>query len=177
MIDRLWQIVKDGNRVIKKELKSTRYLIYFWICPILLAFWLFKLNINFTKVASDVIGGIGLFAGLMFTLLFIITDNYNKKKEKLKGQSHQAAISHLATYKEFANNTISLISYSIIIAGLVIATTVVSSSIIEIDYKSIDIVLQLLLSIFLFQFVVTIILILNAMYTMLWDDINNKLSD
>lgn len=167
----LIEIIKDGIRSICNKTSAK---FAYWVVPAIIAMILWYLNwIIPACTSSDVISGIGLFAGLMFTLLFVITGNYKARKSELNNSKNEEDVKYLQRYFAFAEQSISLISYSIVKAGAII--------IISIIYRLFDsettsniarIVLSSLLFINWWQFVIILIKILSEMYAMLYDDIN-----
>lgn len=117
----------------------------------------------------------------MFTLLFIVTSNYKTRKSQIPAKEEED-IKYLDRYYTFTRNVVSLISYSIIKAGIVIILTIIYVSLYPKDsiflyIKDINIpiyilIINSLIIIQLLQFLIIIIIILKEMYAMLYDDIN-----
>lgn len=170
----IFEIYKDGINAIKGDSKYIYFIFIYYIFPIMCGFCLSYYKYIIAKnISSDIIGGIGLFAGLMFTLLFIVTNNYKTRKSQILSKEEED-IKYLERYLNFTRTLVSLISYSIIKAGLIIILTITYVSLhtkgnnISIDIQIINglIIIQLL------QFLIIIVIILKEMYAMLYDDIN-----
>lgn len=165
-------IIIDGYRAIGN--KNWKFIIFvFWLFPILIAglLWHWGCCIP-TDITSDVISGIGLFAGLMFTLLFIVTTNYKTRKQQLLKNENDEEQSYLQRYYQFTQCAVALISYSIVKAGIIILLTIIYNSLSSLEVYNLPIsVVSSLLTIFWIQFIIIIVRILKEMYTMLYDDI------
>lgn len=172
------EIIRDGYRSIKGGSRTFILILVYFLCPLLFAAFMsfndYKISGN---VTSDIVGGIGLFAGLMFTLLFVVTSNYKNRKEQLSGNDDEENINYIKRYHAFTEDAVSLISYSIVKAGLVIIITIIYVSVLPedgVEEKSSLLVriLNGLLIMQLVQFLMIIVRILKEMYAMLYDDIS-----
>lgn len=85
--------------------ESKIYLLYLYVLPVLFALILLSFGLFIeTEIASYFITSISIFAGLFFSLLFIVTDKYNIKKDNLtelidKGDDETK--NYLKRYKNF----------------------------------------------------------------------------
>lgn len=170
----IFEIRRDALSVLKNK-RTFSFTLLYYLTPLLIAVLLYKIDFQLSdNMASAVISGISLFSGFMFSLLFIITSNYSNRKNKLD-ISQEENLRYLNHYKSFSNNLISLISYSIIKALIVIALIIVlnSSSDFLNSYKEFasKVVLGVLF-IIIFQYFLMVIWILKNMYSMLFEDIN-----
>jgi len=112
----------------------------------------------------------------MFTLLFVVTDSYKKRKEQYSSCDDDETKGYLKRYHEFVEDVVSLISYSILKAGIIILLFVVYISFHGYYDNSEEMVVNKVINgiliVQLIQFVLIIIRILKEMYAMLYDDIN-----
>lgn len=166
--------------------KTKIYLLYLYFLPVLFSLLLLLLGLFIEKeIASYFITSISIFAGLFFSLLFIVTDKYNVKKDNLKEiieKEDEETQNYLKRYKNFSTFLIRQISFTIILAIVLI----LSLSIVyfypqfpQIDcyfWKFVKLVGKYLLNGIIYywiaQFAVFLIVILSNMYVMLLDDIN-----
>lgn len=162
------------------------YLFYLYFLPICFALILLNLGILIEKeIATYLITSISVFAGLFFSLLFIVTEKFNQKKEYLKDlveKGDNQAKNYLKRYKNFATFLIRQISFTIILAfALILSMSVVyfAPKFPHIDYcwfKCLKISLKYLLNGVIYywgmQFIIFLTVILSNMYVMLLDDIN-----
>ena len=173
---------RDFNANVETKI----YLLYLYALPILFSLCLLLLGLFIEKeIASYFITSISIFAGLFFSLLFIVTDKYNVKKnhlEELVVEGDDETRNYLKRYKNFSIFLIRQISFIIILAVILI----LSLSIIyfypqfpQIDscyWKYVKLLVKYLLNGIIYywiaQFVVFLIVILSNMYVMLLDDIN-----
>ncbi|MDR2084887.1 MAG: hypothetical protein LBP67_07825 [Bacteroidales bacterium] len=173
----IFEICKDGINAIQGESKRITFFLIYWLIPIIFAIILCHFDCFISKgISSDIIGGIGLFAGLMFTLLFVVTNSYRTRKEQLSKDESDENKSYLTRYNTFAENIVSLISYSIVKAGLIIVFTLAYISLLTYECNNLSVIFSKicngLLIIQLIQFAIIITMILKEMYAMLYDDIN-----
>ncbi|MDR1762322.1 MAG: hypothetical protein LBR55_07715 [Bacteroidales bacterium] len=173
----IFEICKDGANAIRGESKKITFFLIYWFVPIVFATILWHFDYCISKdISSDIVGGIGLFAGLMFTLLFVVTNSYRTRKEQLSYSKNEEDKKYLERYNAFTQSTVSLISYSIVKAGLIILFTLAYVSLLTYKCNNLLIVFAKLcnglLVIQLTQFAIVITMILKEMYAMLYDDIN-----
>lgn len=166
--------------------KTKIYLLYLYALPILFSLCLLFFGLFIEKeIASYFITSISIFAGLFFSLLFIVTDKYNVKKknlEELAVKRDDETRNYLKRYKNFSIFLIRQISFTIILSVVLI----LSLSIIyfypqfpKIDccywryFKfAVKYFLNGIIYYWIAQFIVFLMIILSNMYIMLLDDIN-----
>lgn len=171
------EIISDGYRSIRGDSKMFAFVLVYILIPLLLGGFLsFKDYTISGGVTSDIVGGIGLFAGLMFTLLFVVTSNYKNRKEQLSNKTDDEDVNYINRYRKFTEDAVKLISYSIVKAGFVIIITIAYVSILPEDTcgQKNTLLLKIvngLLIMQLSQFLMVIVRILKEMYAMLYDDI------
>ena len=162
------------------------YLLYLYLLPVLFALVLLSLGLFIEKeIASYFITSISIFAGLFFSLLFIVTDKYNTKKDKLKELTEEGdkeACNYLIRYKNFSKFLIRQISFTIVLAVVLILTLSIIyflplfPQMDSMIWKYFKLIAKYLLNGIIYywsaQFIVFLIVILSNMYVMLLDDIN-----
>lgn len=166
--------------------KSNIYILYLYIIPIFIAILLLVSNVYLeTEIANYFITSISIFAGLFFSLLFVVTDKYSLKREILKDaikNEDDEAIEYLKRYKNFASTLVKQISYAIILAGGIIMLM----SIIYFSHKlkfpeyvlciRVKFISKLFINGLIYylgcQFITFLIIILSNMYVMLLDTIS-----
>jgi len=124
---------------------------------------------------------------LFFGLLFVVTERYNAKQEQLKKDENEEVRNYLIRYKNFSKFLIRQISYTIVLALLLIflmAVIYFSPQVPNLNlwgYGGIirtvcKYVINAVIYFWSFQFIVFILVILGNTYVMLSDDINNNTS-
>lgn len=182
-------LYKDFNGRIKDEKKAHFFL---YVLPIIVSIAFLTLGIFILEnIATYLITGISIFAGLFFGLLFIVNDKYNSRKEVLKDSRYEDTQKYLKRYKIFATQLISQISYAILIsiALITLMSAIYFSSTIDwnnlisiIPYENVKISLHYflialkyiingLIFYLCFQFILFVIVILSSTYVMLMDDL------
>jgi hypothetical protein len=173
-------------RDLNANSKTKIYWLYLYVLPILFSLVLLLLGLFIEKeIASYFITSISIFAGLFFSLLFIVTDKYGTKKDDLKEITEQGddeIRNYLKRYKNFSTFLIRQISYTIVLAiVLIILLSIVYfyPQFPQIDcciWKYTKLAGKYLLNGVIYywiaQFVVFLLVILSNMYVMLLDDIN-----
>lgn len=117
---------------------------------------------------GDVVGPIGIFSALMFSVIFIVVEHFLKRKEDYSSDNDED-VRYLRNYQVFTKNTVALISFSIFLAGWIIllAFLLPQIKVENIWWASIR---NLAFSYFLLQYVALIIIVVKDMYAMLIDD-------
>jgi hypothetical protein len=171
-----FEIIVDGNKSMKQSTNKKIFVLYYYLVPLLISICIVCTSFFISSdTATNVIGGFGLFAGLMFTLLFVITGNFDSRKRQFKDSKLEEDTRYIKTYQDFTNNSISLISYSILKSGLIIILLLLYTSLISIitkDYVVIIEFVQGLIILQLLQYAMVFIAILKDMYAMLYEDVN-----
>ena len=162
------------------------YWLYLYLLPVLFSLSLLLLGLFVEKeIASYFITSISIFAGLFFSLLFIVTDKYNAKKEKLTQlikQEDEETRNYLRRYKNFSIFLIRQISFTIVLAiSLILLLSIIYfypqfPQIEGCFWKYIKLTIKYILNgiiyYWIMQFVVFLFVILSNMYIMLLDDVN-----
>lgn len=166
--------------------KSNIYMLYMYILPLVASALLLLIGIFITDdIATYLITSISIFAGLFFSLLFIVTERYNSKKEQLRSNENEEVLNYLIRYKNFSKFLIRQISYTIVLAIVLIllmALIYFSPQVPQLNLFGYGEMIRTICKyifngvIYYFgcQFLIFIIVILGNTYVMLSDDINNK---
>lgn len=119
-------------------------------------------------VFVDVVGSIGIFSALMFTVIFIVVEHFLKRRELYRTENDEDR-RYIENYHDFTKDTVTRISFSIFLAGLIILLAFVLP---QLPFSS-----KWYLSIrnsffvfFLLQYAALIIIVVKDMYAMLIDD-------
>lgn len=177
MINKLniFEIRKDAIRALRRDTKLYQFIFIYYLVPISIAVLLhyFKYDIE-TRMFRNLIGGISLFAGLLFSIIFIVGKNYSTRKEKYN-TGNEEDLQYLKTYKLFANNLVSLVSYLIIKAILIVSILIISDAYKNFLDEQVNFYLRLMWDFFvllIIQFVLLLFVILVEIYKMQYDEIN-----
>jgi hypothetical protein len=171
------EIRKDALDAVKDNASQFSFIAIYYIIPILIAstLHLIKYDVD-TRLFGNLISGISLFAGLLFSIIFIVSNNLNTRREKIQTKNEED-IRYIETYKKFAKNIVSLISYTVVKSVFIIIILIVSDAVYSYLDKEVNLFLRLLwdvLIIFLYHFIFYIILILKEMYSMQYEDISKS---
>jgi len=122
------EIRKDAIEAIKKDSNLFSFYLFYYLIPLGLAILvhLIKYDIN-TNLFGNLISGISLFAGLLFSIIFIVSSNFNSRKVELDKREEENK-RFLNTYKAFASNIVALISYTVIKSIFIIIILIVSDA-------------------------------------------------
>jgi hypothetical protein len=162
------------------------YWLYLYLLPILFSLLLLSLGLFIEKeIAGYFVTSISIFAGLFFSLLFIVTDKYNSKKDKLNElieQGDEETRNYLKRYKNFSIFLIRQISFTIILAiSLILSLSVIYfypqfPQIEWCSWRYVKLIGKCILNgviyYWIMQFMIFLLVILSNMYIMLLDDIN-----
>lgn len=177
---------KDDNANEKN--KSNIYILYLYVLPIVVSALLLLIGIFITdNIATYLITSISIFAGLFFGLLFIVTERYNSKKAQLQSDENEEVRNYLIRYKNFSKFLIRQISYTIVLAIVLIflmALIYFSPQVPRLDLwghgELVRTICKYCFNGIIYywgcQFLIFIIVILGNTYVMLSDDINNNMS-
>lgn len=171
------EIRKDALVAVKDNASQFSFIAIYYIIPILIAstLHLIKYDVD-TRLFGNLISGISLFAGLLFSIIFIVSNNLNTRREKLQTKNEED-IRYVETYKKFAKNIVSLISYTVVKSIFIIIILIISDAVYSYLDNEVSLFLRLLwdvLIIFLYHFIFYIILILKEMYSMQYEDISKS---
>ncbi|MDO6803655.1 hypothetical protein Q4595_14470 [Wenyingzhuangia sp. 1_MG-2023] len=107
-----------------QTLESTSHIkfqLHYRIIPFIISLVISSFNSKISENNSGIlVTGISIFAGLLFSLLFIVTDKLNLRRVTLSTDKNEEVINYLKRYKSFAKKTIHQISYTILLSILLI---------------------------------------------------------
>lgn len=117
---------------------------------------------------GDVVGPIGIFSALMFSVIFIVVEHFLKRKVDFNSDNDEDK-RYLDNYQDFTRNAVARISFSIFLAGLIIILAFILPQIksTKILWLSIR---NSIFTFFLLQYIALIIIVVKDMYAMLIDD-------
>lgn len=144
---------------------------WYYVFPGLVALVVFALTIfvdNDLDLLIDVIGPIGIFSALMFSVIFIVVEHFLKRKERYATENEED-VDYLMRYHDFTRDTVAVISFSIFLAGFIILMVIVAQHI-PFTSKWYMASKNAVFSFFLLQYFAIIIIVVKQMYAMLIDD-------
>lgn len=193
----LLELLQDGFSEIRVSSNLYYAIFLHFVFPIFLSLIFIFLNITFDNdIISNIISSISIFSGLLFSVIFIVTENYSKRKQCMKGDSNEEAKSYIERYKDFTKHITTLILFSVAVAIISIVFLLLYLFIAKanlegiqsckefieilhqesIDYQKLKnivlIILQMLSFIFLFNYLLIIIVLIKEVYAMIFDSIN-----
>lgn len=166
----------NGNRNNKWILR-----LYYYMIPLVISLIVVIIGARIDdQVANYFITGISIFAGLFFNLLLVVADKLNVKKRLLETDDNIETIEYIKRYRNFSEQLISQISYTIIISIFLIMLMFLTHvenwlNTIQIlqEFKYFEL-LRSFFDVFIFyvgvKFIVLLSVILSSMYIMLLDD-------
>lgn len=96
-----------------------------------------KIDIG-NEVISNIISSISIFSGLLFSVIFILLENYNKRKEKINKDSTDELVKYVNRYKKFTNKVTTIILCSVVVAMVCILTLFITVFISQISLININ---------------------------------------
>lgn len=190
----LFELLNDGFSEIRVSSNLFFSIVLHFIIPIFLTLLFIFFNIRFdNEIISNIISSISIFSGLLFSVIFIVTENYLKRKHSLLNNSNEEAKRYINRYKDFAKHTTTLILFSVAIAVISIIFLLLYLFIIKgnitqnqlfsdfFQQNNVDCVafkntilniLQLISSIFLFNYLLSVIVLIKEVYAMIFEFIN-----
>lgn len=163
------EIIKDALASLREEK------LLFFIFPFLFALGLgcFTYFIDPTiNIVVDVVGPIGIFSALMFSVIFIVVEHFLKRRLEYSSNDEEA-VRYLENYKDFTRNTVVRISFSILLAGLIILLAFILKQI-TIETLCFKVARNTIFVYFILQYMALIIIVVKDMYAMLIDDIERN---
>lgn len=120
----------------------------------------------------DVVGPIGIFSALMFSVIFIVVEHFLKRKVDFNSENDEDK-RYLETYQDFTRDTVSRIAFSIFLAGWIIILAFILP---QIKGECIwwIMIRNVIFTFFLLQYVSLIIIVVKDMYAMLIEDTEPK---
>ena len=193
----LIELFKDGFYEIRISSKLSYSIFWHFVFPILISFifLLFSITID-NDIISNIISSISIFSGLLFSVIFVVTENYSKRKNRMSNDSNEEAKSYLKRYKDFTEHITTLILFSVAIAIISIVFLLIYLLLIKANLQGLQMnkelveifekgnseysklkfitlaILQILSFISLFNYLLIIIVLVKEVYAMVFDDIN-----
>jgi hypothetical protein len=192
----LFLIIKDANKslftsidgVIEKKDKAIKLYI-FDLLPIIISILIVTSNgILNESLTNILITGLSIFSGLFFSLIFVVTEKAKEIRKEYTESTDDELINFKIRYLNFSKQLIAQISYSILIALMIILLAFLtkielSSDLIRLpNYFQnglalskliIPKLLYFILYILLIRFLIVFVIILSSMYSMFLEQINN----
>lgn len=181
----LIEIFKDGFTEISISKKKFVFFSFHLVLPffIFLSFFFYFSCLD-KDIISNIISSISIFSGLLFSVIFILLDNYHKRKNKLKLNKSDEYVNYVERYKNFTSKITTLILFSISLSILIIISLIIflsisnncifNSKIQSIKIKMIFSLLQSFSSVLLFNYFLVVIHLIKKIYAMIYDSINSK---
>lgn len=181
----IFEIRKDAVKSMRKDSNIFSFLLIYYIFPAFASVIIFITNYKInTALFGNLLSGISLFSGMLFSIIFIVSNNFNTRKEKIDSKEEENK-SYIDRYKTFANELTSLISYTVVKALVIIVLLIISdaannyvdntgSSYFDDSFLLLLKFIGAILIFLLYQFLLYIVVILKEMYVMQFDDINRK---
>jgi len=179
MLDKLniLEIRKDAISSIQKGSSKLSFILVYYGIPLVCAVAIHLVNYDVnTDLFGNLISGISLFAALLFSIIFVVSNNLNSRKNQYKSNDEEN-IRYLSNYKNFANSLVSLISYTIVKAIMIVVILIISDAYFDYLNEKSNLLLKIIwdiLIVLLVQFLLYIIIILREMYVMQYEDINKN---
>jgi len=179
------EILKDtfkslGTNINGYRDKPIQVFVMFIILPILLSVLMIYFGIFVNKdLTSLLVSGLSIFCGLFFSLIIVVVDKVNKRKEQLSSQEDEEVRNYIFRYVLFSKSLIAQISFAIIICIVIILFILVLS----VDFHFITNVLikkygklfcHFIVFVLSIQFLLILYLIVSSMYSMFLEDIDLK---
>jgi len=192
----LFLIIKDANKslftsidgVIEKKDKAIKLYI-FDLLPIIISILIVTSNgILNESLTNILITGLSIFSGLFFSLIFVVTEKAKEIRKEYTESTDDELINFKIRYLNFSKQLIAQISYSILIALMIILLAFLtkielSSDLIRfpnyfqnglaLSKLIIPKLLYFILYILLIRFLIVFVIILSSMYSMFLEQINN----
>ena len=110
----LSELIHDGYSEIKISQNNICSIIFHFIVPISISLIFIFFNITIDDVfVSNVISSISIFSGLLFSVIFILLENYNKRKDKIGNNPPEELVRYVNRYKDFTSKISTIILFSI----------------------------------------------------------------
>jgi|SRR5690554_491469 len=180
------EVIKDGHKSLYTDIdgyirNKASKIIIFDLAPIIISFVLFFMtdfSQHLKEFSSDILTGISIFSGLLFSLIIVIVDKAKTRKTELINNKNDEIKNYVNKYLRFSEQLISQISLSIIYSFTIIIILILSS--ISIDFFEVPLILnKILFSMgiitivyFSIQFFILLLIIISGMYSVFISDIS-----
>ena len=162
--------------ITKRALASLRNsVVLFYVIPIVLAIgvgvYTFYVDQSL-NLFGDVVGTIGIFSALMFSVIFIVVEHFLKRKVDFDSENDEDK-RYLENYQDFTRETVARIAFSIFLAGWIIIIAFIFPRV-KCGCIWWLITKNILFTFFLLQYVALIVIVVKDMYAMLIEDTELK---
>ena len=174
----LFELLKDGFSILKKQTKNYEVLLYFVVIPSLVSYLFIFFDITFDNdIISNIISFISIFSGILFSVTFVLKENYIRRKE-IYNTKNEEDTNYINRYKAFMQQVSTLILFSVGISVFLICFLLsilcfkeeYLQSLISIYTKKTLEIITIFLSYF---YLLSILNIIKEVYAMLYDDFEN----
>lgn len=190
----LKELLNDGLKEIILSDNMIYSVLFHIIIPLIIAIILILFNVFFDNdIISNLISSISIFSGLLFSVIFVVIDNYSKRRDSLGTNPNEEKKNYLKRYKIFTESVTTLILFSVAIACITVIILLtyllcykgdmsIWKDIFDSNNETINFsqvrafglwFLQIVSCITLFNYVLVIIVLINEVYKMVFDDINH----
>jgi len=174
----IFEIRSDAVRAVRKDTSTLSFVIVYYAFPLVCAAFVHWIGYGInTKLFGNLISGISLFAALLFSIIFVVSNNLNARKQQFTTEDEENK-RYVKNYKEFANNLVALISYTIVKAILIVILLIASDAYYDYLGEKSNLTIQIIwdvLIVLMVHFLLYIIIILKEMYVMQYEDINKNI--
>jgi len=164
-------IRKDAdNEFVRKKWSKLEYIAIFYLIPLILGAIAFNLKIKLELIEGFIGTGIAIFTGLFFTLLVTVGDKIKRAKENSNMDNDN--------FRKFKNSLAqisNIILLSILLGILIFVLLLTNTFVISAEWHMASLIISSLSIYFLFQFLTTIILILQRFFYVVHDEIDGVL--
>ena len=191
----LSELIHDGYSEIKISQNNICSIIFHFIVPISISLIFIFFNITIDDVfVSNVISSISIFSGLLFSVIFILLENYNKRKDKIGNNPPEELVRYVNRYKDFTSKISTIILFSIVVAMISIIILLLIIFILKIKLSNINYefifsyknqliqlkkillcILQTICITLLYNYFLIVINLIKEIYAMVFDSINRDL--
>lgn len=183
----IWEIIKNGHKSLYHEIDGYKgnvivKFLLFDLSPLIVSlFFVFFSNFHYKleEFSSDILSGLSLFSGLLFSLIVVIVDKAKARKGSLLSSKNEEEKNYLSKYLLYSEQLITQISLSIIYSFSIIILLVLTQIQIENIPIPINIILFLyfagitLITYFSIQFFILILIIISGMYSVFINELDN----
>lgn len=161
----MFEIIKNALASLSKSWT----IFYLFPCIIAIGSGVYTLFVDpSVDVFGDVVGPIGIFSALMFSVIFIVVEHFLKRKDAYNSEDDEDK-RYLENYQGFTRETVARIAFSIFLAGWIILLAFLLPQI-RIEGVWWPSLRNVFFAFFLLQYIALIIIVVKDMYAMLIDD-------
>lgn len=182
----LREIFVNGHKSLAKEIDGQKgnilqKILIFDFLPVVISFFLFFYT-NFQSMlpqfSSDILSGLSLFSGLLFSLIVVIVDKAKTRKANLLASSNEEEKNYLSKYLIYSEQLVTQISLSILYAFIVIFLLIfirISLTNFNITHEFSTVLSTIgiiLITYFSIQFLILILIIISGMFSIFINEIH-----